>query len=45
MSQVTYPNATHTRFAHSIGTLGLMAKILDVTGGLGFKKENKKIFG
>ncbi|MBI4865124.1 MAG: HD domain-containing protein [Candidatus Riflebacteria bacterium] len=29
MAQITYPNATHTRFAHSLGTLGIMAKILD----------------
>jgi uncharacterized protein len=42
MSQVTYPNATHTRFAHSIGTLGLMTKILDVTGGLGLKKTDQE---
>jgi len=30
MGQVTYPNATHTRFAHSIGVLGIMARVLDV---------------
>src|SRR5882672_8562350 len=30
MAQVTYPNATHTRFAHSIGVLGIMAKITDI---------------
>ena len=29
MGHVTYPNATHTRFAHSLGTLGIMARILD----------------
>lgn len=28
MGQVTYPNATHTRFAHSIGALGVMARIV-----------------
>jgi len=28
MAQVTYPNATHTRFAHSLGTLGIMDRIL-----------------
>jgi len=27
MAQLTYPNATHTRFAHSIGVLGIMEKI------------------
>src|SRR4029077_4445302 len=30
MAQVTYPNATHTRFAHCIGVLGIMAKITDI---------------
>ena len=30
MGQVTYPNATHTRFAHSIGALGVMEKIAHV---------------
>jgi HD superfamily phosphohydrolase len=30
MAQVTYPNATHTRFAHSLGVLGIMAKITDI---------------
>jgi HD superfamily phosphohydrolase len=27
MAQTTYPNATHTRFAHSIGVLGIMEHI------------------
>src|SRR5690606_19822254 len=27
MGQVTYPGATHTRFAHSIGVLGIMARV------------------
>ena len=30
MAQLTYPNATHTRFAHSIGVLGIMARITDI---------------
>jgi len=30
MAQVTYPNATHTRFAHSVGVLGIMEKITRV---------------
>ncbi len=30
MGHVTYPNATHTRFAHSVGVLGIMAKITDI---------------
>jgi HD superfamily phosphohydrolase len=29
MSQMAYPNATHTRFAHSIGALAIMARIID----------------
>ena len=27
MAQATYPNATHTRFAHSLGVLGIMEHI------------------
>lgn len=30
MGQVTYPGATHTRFAHSIGVLGIMARVTAV---------------
>src|SRR5207237_9669398 len=30
MAQATYPNATHTRFAHSIGLLGIMEHIIRV---------------
>jgi HD superfamily phosphohydrolase len=30
MAQATYPNATHTRFAHSIGVLGIMEHITRV---------------
>lgn len=30
MAQLVYPNATHTRFAHSLGTLGIMIKVLEV---------------
>lgn len=30
MGQVTYPSATHTRFAHSLGVLGIMIRILKV---------------
>jgi len=29
MAQMVYPTATHTRFAHSVGTLGTMIRILD----------------
>ncbi|MHC4559348.1 MAG: HD domain-containing protein [Planctomycetota bacterium] len=30
MSQMAYPNATHTRFAHSLGALAIMARIIDI---------------
>lgn len=30
MAHVTYPNATHSRFAHSVGVLGIMAKITSI---------------
>src|ERR687888_408758 len=30
MAQATYPNATHTRFAHSIGVLGIMDHVTRV---------------
>lgn len=30
MSQMAYPNATHTRFAHSIGVLAIMGRITKV---------------
>src|SRR5438552_9141679 len=30
MAQVTYPNATHTRFAHSLGVLGIMEHVTRV---------------
>ncbi|MCD4831632.1 MAG: HD domain-containing protein [Anaerohalosphaeraceae bacterium] len=29
LSHLTYPNATHTRFSHSIGTLAIMKRVLD----------------
>ena len=31
MAHFTYPNATHTRFAHSLGCLGVMRRILQVS--------------
>jgi len=30
MSQMAYPNATHTRFAHSLGALAIMSRIIDI---------------
>ena len=38
MGQVTYPNATHTRFAHSLGTLAIMSRIVDLLPAKGPKK-------
>ena len=30
MGQMTYPNATHTRFAHSLGVFAIMKKIINI---------------
>ena len=30
MSHLTYPNATHTRFMHSLGVLGIMIRVQDL---------------
>ena len=35
MGHFTYPNATHTRFAHSLGTLGIMSRVIAIN-----KNEN-----
>jgi uncharacterized protein len=32
MGHFTYPNVTHTRFAHSIGVLAVTARVIDVAG-------------
>lgn len=49
MGHVTYPNATHTRFSHSLGVLGVMGRVADVAGqalGLGDEdKENLRLAG
>lgn len=37
MGHLVYPNATHTRFAHSLGTLAIMLRVLRVA------KEHQKI--
>jgi len=45
MGQVTYPNATHTRFAHCLGTLATMARILRVLkdgGGVSLSQEQRE---
>ena len=44
MAQMVYPTATLTRFAHSIGALGTMIRILEVTeeSEIKFDKEQKE---
>lgn len=39
MAQQVYPTATHTRFAHSIGALGTMKRIIDAARDNGIKFE------
>jgi HD superfamily phosphohydrolase len=43
MAQMVYPTATHTRFAHSIGALGTMVRILDAAeaNGIDMTDEEK----
>jgi uncharacterized protein len=40
MGHLTYPNATHTRFAHSLGVFKIMQKITDI-GELNLSPEQK----
>lgn len=42
MGHVTYPNATHTRFAHCLGALGIMARILDLAEGNGIELSSRQ---
>jgi len=44
MAQMVYPTATHTRFAHSIGALAMMIRILDAAeqNGLDMSQEQKE---
>jgi uncharacterized protein len=42
MAQVTYPNATHTRFAHCLGVLGIMARITAIARDP-LKLDNEKV--
>jgi HD superfamily phosphohydrolase len=44
MAQLVYPTATHTRFAHSIGALGTMIRILQAAkeNGITFETEEQE---
>ncbi len=42
MAQLVYPAATHTRFAHSIGALGTMVRILHAAAENGVKFEEEE---
>jgi HD superfamily phosphohydrolase len=42
MAQMVYPAATHTRFAHSIGALGMMIRIIDAAGRNGLKISSEQ---
>ncbi len=45
MSQMAYPNATHTRFAHSLGVFAIMAKIIYIattSGRISLSKKQQK---
>jgi len=42
MSQMAYPNATHTRFAHSLGALAIMEKITQIAKKSGQIKLSRK---
>lgn len=48
MGQVTYPNATHTRFVHCLGTLRIMQRVLEAAEGHGIdldadERENLRL--
>lgn len=42
MAQSVFPNATHTRFAHSIGALGMMNRILGVAKENGIEVSSEQ---
>ncbi len=42
MAQLVYPTATHTRFAHSIGALGAMIRILEAAERHGVSIEDEQ---
>jgi HD superfamily phosphohydrolase len=43
LGHVTYPNATHSRFAHSLGVLAVMSRVLrSAAGKLGLDEEQQQ---
>ncbi len=42
MGESVYPNATHTRFAHSLGVLAVMARVLDVANSQGVRLSKRE---
>jgi hypothetical protein len=42
MGHVTYPNATHTRFAHSLGVLHIMSKVLKIAKNIDLSSEEEE---
>ena len=42
LKDLVYPGATHTRFEHSIGTRGLIERILTLSG-IDFSAEKKRL--
>ncbi len=42
MGHVTYPNATHTRFSHSLGTLAIMDRIVQALPEERYDKEDRE---
>ncbi len=41
MGHLVYPNATHTRFAHSLGVFRIMCRVLDNLEHTGLDDERK----
>ena len=40
MGHLTYPNATHTRFAHSLGVFAVMSRVLETLDGAGLNDDD-----